>query len=67
MESRHQDWFDDNAADIHSLIHDKMMLCCGIQLLEHILYPCDSAAQAKVDGEQMVGVEGGSDTELCQY
>ena len=23
MERRHQDWFDDNAADIRSLIHDK--------------------------------------------
>ena len=23
MERRHQDWFDDNAADIHSPIHDK--------------------------------------------
>ena len=23
MESRHQDWFDDNATDIRSLIHDK--------------------------------------------
>ena len=28
---------------------------------------CDSAAQAKVDGEQLEGGEGGSDTELCQY
>ena len=23
METRHQDWFDDNATDIRSLIHDK--------------------------------------------
>ena len=23
MERRHHDWFDDNATDIHSLIHDK--------------------------------------------
>ena len=36
MERRHQDWFDDNAADICSLIHDKMlhtMLSCVIQFL----------------------------------
>ena len=36
MERRHQDWFDDNATDIRSLIQDKMlhtMLSCIIQLL----------------------------------
>ena len=74
MERRHQDWFDHNATDIRSLIHDKMlhtMLSCAIQLLalfvNVFLYTCNSAAQTKVDGEQLVGGEGGSDTELCQY
>ena len=32
------------------------MLCCGIKL---------ETKQVKVDGEQLVGMEGGSDTELC--
>ena len=41
------------------------MLSCVIQLLA--LFVNDSAAQAKVDGEQLVGGEGGSDTEQCQY
>ena len=48
------------------------MLSCVIQLLALFVkvFPldvCDSAAQAKVDGEQLVGWEGGSGTELCQY
>ena len=41
-----------------------MMLSCGIQLLALFMnvfhYTCDSAAQAKVDGEQLVGAEGES-------
>ena len=28
---------------------------------------CDSAAQAKVDGEQLIGAEDGSDTDLFYY
>ena len=73
MERRHQDWFDDNVADIRSLIHDKnaahdALLCnpTSRTLRERFSSMCDSAAQAKVDGEQLVGAEGDSDTELCQ-
>ena len=55
MERRHQDWFEDYAADIRSHIHFKdlhTMLCCGIQLLALFMndFPlfvrqcCDSAA-----------------------
>ena len=73
MERRDQDWLDDNAADIRFLIHEKnaahdALLRNPTSRSLHdcfFLYACDSAMQTKVDGEQLVGAVGGSDTELC--
>ena len=78
LERRHQDWFNDNSTDIRSLIQDKNAAHYALlrNPTSRTLRACFSSKratvrflrwQAKVDGEQLVGGEGGSDTELCQY
>ena len=75
MGRRHQDWFDENDADIRSLIHDKNVAHNALlrnptsRTLHERFSSLRATVQrkAKVDGEQLDGTEGGSDTELCQY
>ena len=70
MERRHQDWFDDNATEIRSLIHDKN--AAHDALLRN---PTSRTSRERFSSKRatvqrklrLMGEEGGSNTKLCQY